>query len=129
MDDCTGEYWPDARQHPHRSRRMLGATIHGRRFGSTEALIRDLAPGGLGGSAKLWLAPGEAVEIDLPGLGRVAGCVAWAKGLRFGMRFRTPVDPALVTRETAAGMDPHFRVMERYRPGGDAWRPPIGSLR
>ncbi|MCW3837331.1 hypothetical protein ACFQ1E_13860 [Sphingomonas canadensis] len=113
----------DARSAPPRERRILNATLRAPRFGSAEAVVRNISAGGLGGSTRIWLCPGEPVEAMLPGIGAVAAVVAWADGTRFGLRFDGPIAPARVTRDRAQGMDPGFRVMDRYRPAGTAWRP------
>ena len=45
--------------------------------------------------------------------------------MRFGAFFDTEIEPGRVTRDAAAGMDPRFQVMDRFRPPPSAKRPPI----
>lgn len=125
MDECPPERWPDARQQAKRLQRMLRVTIHARRFGSAEVVVRNISASGLGGSSDQWLIAGEGVEVELPNLGRVTGTIAWVEGRRFGLAFEAAIDPSRVLREAAPGMDRSFRVMDRYRPEAAPWRPPL----
>jgi hypothetical protein len=88
-------------------------------------VVRNISPGGIGGTTKQWLIPGEDVDVELPNLGLMPAKVAWTDGVRFGLSFLAGIDPGRVTRDAAAGMDQSFRVMDRFRPETSAKRPPI----
>lgn len=44
------------------------------------------------------LSPGDAVEIDLRGIGQVTGAVVWYQDNRVGIRFDAPINPKAVRR-------------------------------
>ena len=58
------------------------------------ARVRDISAGGLKVSAPLKPAPATTVRVELPGLGWIAGEVAWSKDSEFGIRFAHEIDPA-----------------------------------
>ncbi len=124
--DGTSWFCGDAREHAQRLQRMLSAPLHGHRFGQASAIVRNISASGLGGTSRQWLIVGEGIEIELPTIGRVAGSVAWVRGMRFGMRFGAAIDPARVTRERSPGMVHKFQVMDRFRPPASPRRPPVG---
>ena len=103
--------------------RMLRVNVRGRRFGTMPAIARNLSDGGMGGTTKQWLVTGEEVEAELPSFGWTRARIAWTDGTRFGLVFLDPVEAGRVSRETTAGMDPSFRVLERFRPVTSMRRP------
>ena len=121
--DSDTEQSFDARQ---RSRRMLMAQIRSSRFGAERVRVRDISPGGLGGTTANWLRPGERVEAELPNIGVIPATVAWTQGDRFGLKFDDAIDSERVTRERVPVEIEKFRVMDRFRPETTAKRPGIG---
>ena len=111
----------------HRMPRLLTVRLCGRRFGEAGVVVRNISHGGAGCMSRQWLMRGEPVEIELPNLGWVPGTVAWTDGTRFGLYFDGEIDAGRVARETTPGMDPKFRVMDRYRPETSMRRPGLTS--
>jgi hypothetical protein len=109
-----------------RSRRMLMVELRSHRFGQGRIRVRDISPGGLGGTTSQWLRAGERVEAELPNIGNIAATVAWTQGERFGLKFDDAIDAGRVTRERVPLEIEQFRVMERFRPEITARRPAIG---
>ncbi len=73
--------------------------------------VRNLSPGGMLAEAKIQIAQGAAVEVDLRNVGPVAGRVIWAGEGKFGIAFDRPVDPQAVRRQVVSQSDlpPHLR--------------------
>ncbi len=73
--------------------------------------VRNLSPGGMLAEAKLQIAQGAAVEVDLRNVGPVPGRVVWAGEGKFGIAFDRPVDPQAVRRQVVSQSDlpPHLR--------------------
>ena len=65
--------------------------------------MRNLSPGGVMVDCGVLREPGSLVRLEMPGLGTVAGKVAWCTAGRMGIAFDTPIDPALVRDEVATG--------------------------
>jgi hypothetical protein len=103
--------------------RILSVQIRGRRFGGTTAIARNLSDGGMGGTTKQWLIAGEEVEAELPSFGWTLARIAWTDGTRFGLVFLDPVEAGRVARPASSGIDPSFRVMDRFRPETSMRRP------
>lgn len=55
--------------------------------------VRNLSAGGLMAELPHPLAPDVLVEVQVPGIGWVAGRVAWQTEGRAGIAFETPIDP------------------------------------
>jgi hypothetical protein len=113
----------DSRQ---RSRRMLLAQLRSARFGSGLVTVRDISPGGLGGTTNQWLRAGERVEAHLPNIGTIPGRIAWTNGQKFGLQFDDEIDADQVMRERVPTEIENFRVADRFRPELSAKRPAIG---
>ena len=82
--------------------------------GRAEAVIvrvRNLSPGGMLAEARVNVAQGAAVEVELRNVGPVAGRVIWAGEGKFGIAFDRPVDPQAVRRQVVSQSDlpPHLR--------------------
>ncbi len=73
--------------------------------------VRNLSPGGMLAEAKIQIAQGAAVEVDLRNVGPVAGRVIWAGEGKFGIAFDRPVDPQAVRRQVVSQSDlpPYLR--------------------
>ena len=64
--------------------------------------VRNLSAGGLMVELPEPVSPDSAVEIELRGLGRVTGRVAWQTEGRAGIAFDVPVDPQLARTPVGA---------------------------
>jgi len=73
--------------------------------------VRNLSPGGMLAEAKVEVAQGAVIEVDLRNVGRVPGRVIWAGEGKFGIAFDRPVDPQAVRRQVVSQSDlpPHLR--------------------
>jgi len=73
--------------------------------------VRNLSPGGMLAEAKVDVAQGAAVEVDLRNVGPVAGRVIWVGEGKFGIAFDRAVDPQAVRRQVVSPSDlpPHLR--------------------
>jgi hypothetical protein len=73
--------------------------------------VRNLSPGGMLAEAKLTIAQGAMVEVDLRNVGPVPGRVIWAGEGKFGIAFDRQVDPQAVRRQVVSESDlpPHLR--------------------
>jgi len=63
------------------------------RPGVTEVRVRNLSSGGLMAEYLHPIDIGTAVEIELRGVGKVIGEVAWTAAGRIGISFASPIDP------------------------------------
>jgi hypothetical protein len=79
--------------------------------------VRNLSPGGMLAEARIEVAQGAAVEIELRNVGRVTGRVIWVGEGKFGIAFDRAVDPQAVRRQVVSPSDlpPHLRRTGRER--------------
>ncbi len=61
--------------------------------------VRNLSAGGLMGETAEVFEAGEAVEIELRGIGRIRGRIAWTAPQRIGIAFDLAIDPLLARRQ------------------------------
>ena len=73
--------------------------------------VRNLSPGGMLAEAKVEVAQGAAIEVDLRNIGPVPGRVIWVGEGKFGIAFDRAVDPQSVRRQVVSPSDlpPHLR--------------------
>jgi hypothetical protein len=76
------------------------------------------------------LEQGQAVVAELRNIGRIKGEIAWAEGLRFGVKFDREIDPELARQPLVAGDGtPTFvkpvlvpdRALKKYSRGLKRW--------
>lgn len=65
--------------------------------------VRNLSAGGLMAEVAEPIAAGTAVELELRGVGRVSGRVAWAAAGRVGVAFDQMIDPILARKPVGGG--------------------------
>lgn len=68
--------------------------------------VRNLSAGGLMAEYAAPVAVGTAVEVDLRGVGIVAGQIAWATDGRIGVAFDLHIDPLLARKPVGAAKPP-----------------------
>ncbi|MBB6190756.1 hypothetical protein FHS51_000973 [Sphingobium wenxiniae] len=68
-----------------------------------QARVRNLSATGLMAECERRVAAETRLILELRGLGRVAGQVAWSHGERIGIAFDKPIDPHLVRRPVSNG--------------------------
>lgn len=74
--------------------------------------VRNMSPGGLMAELDDPLAIGTAVELELRGVGRVAGQIAWQTEGRAGIAFDIAIDP-LKARKPVSGQKPAATYVAR----------------
>lgn len=126
-------------QREERVHRLMKVTLFHERFGSVDAVVRDISSGGLGGRCAAPLAPGDVVEIDRPGFGRFQAEVRWVRNGQFGARLTS--DLRIDTQEvqnlsfnnanwdTKVNKPLEHHVFTRFKPVKTAYRPPVSMLR
>ncbi|MBN8807554.1 MAG: PilZ domain-containing protein [Sphingomonas sp.] len=82
-----------------------GLEIEGR-AGQHQVRVRNLSPGGLMAEFDRPVAIGTAVKIDLRGIGKVGGKVAWATQGRIGVSLDREIDPAAARKPVVAKVEP-----------------------
>ncbi len=65
--------------------------------------VRNLSEGGLMAEYPRGAAIGTPVQIDVRGIGWIAGKVAWSAVGRIGIAFDTPIDPKLARKPVGKG--------------------------
>jgi PilZ domain len=64
--------------------------------------VRNLSAGGLMAELPHPIRTDRGIEIDLRGVGRVAGRVAWQTAGRIGVAFDRPIDPQMARKPVGA---------------------------
>jgi hypothetical protein len=98
---------------------FLQASILCMASGESYALrVRNISSGGLMAECAHDFAPGDRVELEVRGVGKQAGQIAWAGHGKLGVSFDDPINPALARRPVKTGPT---RV--RNQAQGNIWRP------
>lgn len=96
----------------NRASMFLMSTIAATEVGAgTKARIRNLSESGMMADCEKKFAPGQEVYVDLRGIGKVKGNVAWYEDGRIGVAFDEPIDPHLTRAPVGKGVDdtmPHY---------------------
>ena len=81
--------------------------------------VRNLSAGGMMAESPVNFSRGETVEIELRGIGIVAGKIAWTAGGRIGVQFDTPIDPRLARKPVSGNPQPQLVKASKsmWRPG------------
>lgn len=80
--------------------------------GEHRVRVRNLSSGGLMAEATLRVARGQLCWINIRNIGWVEGSVAWVQDSRFGIAFRTEIDPK-IARAPAASPDPDSQLRRK----------------
>ncbi|MBW8753073.1 MAG: PilZ domain-containing protein [Sphingomonadales bacterium] len=64
--------------------------------------VRNLSAGGMMGEGAIRVARGDEIEVNIRNIGWVEGSVAWVQDDRFGVAFRTEIDPKVARAPLAA---------------------------
>lgn len=65
--------------------------------------VRNLSSGGMMGEARVGVATGTKVDVNLHRIGWVPGTVAWVQDTRFGVAFQEEIDPAVAREAETTG--------------------------
>ncbi|ALR21744.1 PilZ domain-containing protein [Sphingobium baderi] len=68
-----------------------------------QARVRNLSATGLMAECERRIAVQTRLTLELRGVGKVSGQVAWTHGERIGVAFDRPIDPRLVRRPAGSG--------------------------
>lgn len=79
--------------------------------------VRNLSAGGLMAECTQAFDRGEAVELELRGIGLVSGRIAWVTEGRIGVAFEWKVDPRLARKPVAVRTEPRLTIGTGRRPG------------
>lgn len=77
------------------------STLEGANLG--KARIRNLSATGLMADCERAIPAGIAVSLDLRGIGRVTGHIAWSRDNKIGLAFDEAIDPQLARKPVGAG--------------------------
>ncbi|WP_062734349.1 PilZ domain-containing protein [Sphingobium abikonense] len=104
MDDEQGisDRGP-ARSSPRDSLFLMASLFaaDGRSLG--RARIRNLSATGLMADCEMPLAAGQKVALDLRGVGRISGTIAWSRDSKIGLAFDEVIDPQLARKPVSSG--------------------------
>jgi len=100
---------------------FLMATMRRPGGADVQVKVRNLSGGGMMAESPVNFSRGDVVEVDLRGIGPVAGKIAWTAGGRLGVQFDTAVDPRLARKPVSSG-NPQPQLV---RPSRTMWRPGI----
>ena len=92
---------------------------------SVPVRVRNVSSGGLMAQATDDYQPGVRVEIELEGMGRVAGSVAWAEAGRIGIAFDHPVDKQRARKPKTKPVETNPEEMLMRVTTTDFRRPPL----
>ena len=114
MDQPQPNVFADAAPHDGgvrgRDSLLLMATLSGKDLRAPMTVrVRNLSPGGLMAELPVPIAADAAVEIDLRGVGRIAGRVAWQTLGRAGIAFDQEIDPHLARKPVVGRAEDNVR--------------------
>ena len=66
--------------------------------------VRNISARGMKGECAYPPRPDDLVEVDLPGIGAIAGHVCWGDGQAIGIEFDGPIDPTLAFTRNRPGV-------------------------
>lgn len=122
-----------------RVHRLMKVTVFHERFGSADAVIRDISSGGLGGRCTATLVEGDVIEIDRPGLGRFEAEVRWVRNGQFGAQLTSDLRIDTKAIENLAFNGSNWdsqvnrplenHVFTRFKPMQNTYRPSISPIR
>jgi hypothetical protein len=79
-----------------------------------KARVRNLSATGLMADCDAAVSKGQSVIVELRGVGRVPGAIAWSRNGRVGIVFDSPIDPQLARKPMnegkSRGMPDYLRV-------------------
>ncbi|MBY8823765.1 PilZ domain-containing protein [Sphingomonas colocasiae] len=113
----------DGQSREPRTSRLLACDMRLQDGAVLRIRVRNISAGGLGGRADAPVDAWQPVEVMLPGIGAVAGKIAWVRQDQFGVQFDRPIDPAKALVTSAQPQKSGHVVPPIYQPGSDYRRP------
>lgn len=99
---------------------FLMATMRRAGGSDVQVKVRNLSAGGMMAESPVNFSRGDAIEVDLRGIGLVTGKIAWTAGGRLGVQFDAAIDPRLARKPVSGNPQPQL-----VRPSRTMWRPSI----
>ena len=99
---------------------FLLATVRRPRGVDVAVKVRNLSPGGMMAECPSGFVRGEVVEVDLRGIGTVAGRIAWTASGRIGVQFDEVIDHLRTRMPVVPGPRQTFISVQR-----NTWRPGV----
>jgi PilZ domain len=86
---------------------------------STEVRIRNLSATGMMVEIKEYTAVGDVIHIEIKGLGKLAGTIAWIAEKRIGIALQRQIDPSLARQQVRGSLHvpDHLKQQPPVRPG------------
>lgn len=86
---------------------------------STDVRIRNLSATGMMVEIKEHTAVGDVVHIEIKGLGKLAGTIAWIAEKRIGIALARKIDPSLARQQVRGSLQvpDHVKQQPPVRPG------------
>ncbi len=111
--------YADVRSEPRASMFLMAIL---RRAGGPDVSVkvRNLSSGGLMAESPVTFLRGDAIQVELRGIGQVDGKIAWIAGGRLGIAFDAPVDPRSARKPVGGNPQPQL-----VKPSRAMWRPSI----
>jgi hypothetical protein len=81
-----------------------------------KARVRNLSAVGLMAECEKPVASGARIIVELRGVGKVIGRVAWAKADKIGMAFDEAIDPQLARKPVGASRSSETQLPDYLRP-------------
>ncbi|XUU61681.1 PilZ domain-containing protein [Erythrobacter sp. HA6-11] len=67
--------------------------------GAHRIKVRNLSAGGMMGDGQVPVVRGHRITVNLPGVGKASGTVAWVQQNRFGVAFDDEIDLSVLHRD------------------------------
>lgn len=112
----------DGRYREPRAGRLLACDMKLQDGSVVRVRVRNISSGGLGGRTDVPIDAWQRVEVRLPGVGAVAGRIAWVRQGQFGVQFDHAIDPGKALVGSSQPQTRHV-VPSVYQTGGDFRRP------
>lgn len=112
----------DGQSREPRTSRLLACDMQLQDGTVLKVRVRNISSGGLGGRSDVAIDAWQPVEVRLPGIGSVAGKVAWVRQGQFGVQFDRAIDPAKALVTSSQPQATHV-VPPIYQSSSDYRRP------
>jgi hypothetical protein len=121
------------KQREHRQSMLLRVRVLSVHNGCQDAVVRNVSTHGLSLKLKRHCYRGEALEVELPGIGWIKGSVRWSNGGNLGLVLHEQIDikyisrvpPDIITNDPAIpSMIPVYASAITSQ-AGNTWRPSL----
>lgn len=86
---------------------------------SADVRIRNLSATGMMVECRAFTALGDVVHVEIKGLGKLKGSIAWIAEKRVGIQLDRPIDPSLARQQVSRSVTvpDHIKAITAPRPG------------